>query len=112
MSKADYIANLTRDLAGRNHFGMSLEKLETREAFIAFAQTQLCGGDVGKMNPATLGRIMCSFEIGDVLASKEELCMRITFAGNCEDLLRELVATCLAYKIYHYLKTMKAVYGG
>ena len=40
-----------------------------------------------------------SFEIGDVMASKKDLFNNVSFNGDCEEILRELVSLCLAFAI-------------
>lgn len=111
-----YIKNLTDQLINKNNFDFMFDSIMTRDAenprvflgkakrvFLESVETQLEAGDVGKMNPSTLGEIMSSLEIGDVMVGKEELFKQLHFSGNCEELLRELVATCLAFLIHDRL---------
>lgn len=102
--KKEYIQNLTRELISTNAFGITFQTCATMKDFIKHAKEQLLHKSVREMNPATLGKIMGAFEIGDVLASKQELLGDLFFGGDCEELLRELVATCLAYKTYYHLE--------
>ena len=95
-----YIINLTNTLIGKNRF----EEMRTRftgpalnEKFLEHVQLDLLAGDVRDMNPATLGKILCSLEIGEVMSS--HLGKEVHFNGDCEEMLRELVARALAYVI-------------
>jgi hypothetical protein len=98
-----YIVNLTNDLIRRKHYDIMPPELimtnANRERFRERVKDDLEQEDVRKMNPETLGRILCSLHIGDVMAKKQELIGNLHFAGDCEDLLRELVATALAFVI-------------
>jgi AraC-like DNA-binding protein len=100
----EYIQNLTDNLIARNHYDKVDLKMRGEQNYpnnlVDHIKWDLATGDVRKMNPETLGRIMCSLETGDVMASKKELLVdNLGFAGDCEDLLRELVALCLAFVI-------------
>ena len=92
-----YIVNLTNHLIGKN--GYDKLQLLSRD-FCKHVALDLWSGDVVEMKPAKLGEIMASFEIGDVMASKQELFELANFSGDCEDLLRTLVCACLAYTIW------------
>lgn len=94
-----YIINLTNNLIGKNHYDSVFHRIASNNEFVQHVRTDLFCGDVQDMSPETLGKIMCSFEIGDVMASKNDLFSNITFVGDCEDMLRELVSLCLAYVI-------------
>ena len=96
-----YIVNLTDDLIRRNHYDRVRPErmLGNRVRFVERVKDELETGDIRKMNPETLGRILCSLHIGDVMAAKQEIIGSLHFAGDCEDLLRELVATALAFVI-------------
>lgn len=94
-----YIQNLTDNLIGRNRYCDVRERIEDDHAFLKHVQIDLETGDVAAMRVETLGTIMCSFDIGDVMASKKELFEDTTFSGDCEEFLRQLVALCLAYAI-------------
>ena len=96
--KSQYICNLTDNLIGKNRLASLWEQVPEAD-FMYYARIDLEQGDVRKMRFDTLGKIMCSFEIGDVLASKQELFDNITFSGDCEELLRGLVSVCLTYVI-------------
>ena len=103
--KSHYIPNLMHDLIGKNHYDEAFKKIKDDKKFFEYVKDSLFVGDVQKMNPETLGKIMSSFEDDDVKASKVDLFTNITFGGNeCEKLLRELVAVCLAYLIRDYIK--------
>lgn len=100
-----YIENLTDHLIRKNGYEDILERLDNnKEEFLKFVKLDLEAGDIKDMNPETLGKIMCSLETGDVMASGKELFEKVHFAGNCEEMLRELVALCLAYVIRDRLK--------
>lgn len=92
-----YIVNLTNHLIGKNGYDATFYRIGNLEKFVEHVKTDLEAGDVRAMSPAKLGEIMCSFEIGDVMAGKEELFNGVHFSGDCEELLRELVSLCLAY---------------
>lgn len=94
-----YIVNLTNHLIGKNRFDETSYRIGNLEKFVEHVKTDLEAGDVRTMSPAKLGEIMCSFEIGDVIASKKDLFNGVHFGGDCEELLRELVSLCLAYAI-------------
>ncbi len=95
-----YIVNLTDNLIGKHHFDKMAETMaKDWGGFLNFVKMSLETHDVREMNPETLGKIMCSFEVGDVLANKEQLFQKIYFAGDCEAMLRDLVAVCLAFAI-------------
>ena len=122
-----YIENLVKNLIGKNHYylcmafggwrehkerqeellslskDLDLAKLPTSQSFLTIVKRDLEINDVQQMNPATLGKIMCSLEMGDVMASKEDLFKQVTFDGSCDLMLRELVALCLAYAIRDYI---------
>jgi hypothetical protein len=94
-----YIENLTTNLINKNRFDLVFKKIKDQNRFINFVSMDLQACDISQMNPETLGKIMCSFEIGDVMASKQEIFNGVDFSGDCEEMLREIVSTCLAYKI-------------
>ena len=100
----EYIQNLTDNLIAKNHYDVVDLKLRGEKNYPAslvdHVKLDLAAGDVRKMNPETLGKIMCSLETGDVMANKQELLVdNLGFGGDCEDLLRELVSLCLAFAI-------------
>ncbi len=100
----EYILNLTNNLIAKNHYEQVDLKMRAEQNYpsnlVEHIKWDLAAGDVRKMNPETLGRVMCSLETGDVMASKQELLVdNLGFAGDCEDLLRELVSLCLAFLI-------------
>lgn len=95
MRKNEYITNLTTNLITKNRYDAHPLSAD----FVTHVKDDLEFLDVKSMTPETLGRIMGSFEIGDVMASKKELFEGVTFGGDCEQLLRELVALCLALAI-------------
>lgn len=94
-----YIVNLTNHLIGKNGYDANLYRINNLEKFVEHVKTDLESGDVRTMSPAKLGEIMCSFEVGDVMAGKKDLFNGTHFSGDCEELLRELVSLCLAYAI-------------
>lgn len=91
-----YIVDLTNHLIAKNRYDGAFGELES-VTFLKYVKNDLNFGDVWKMKPETLGKIMCSFEIGDVMACHPG--KEVSFAGDCEDMLREMVALCLAYVI-------------
>lgn len=94
-----YIVNLTNHLIGKNGYDATFYRINNLEKFIEHVKTDLEAGDVRTMSPAKLGEIMCSFEVGDVMAGKKDLFNGTHFSGDCEEFLRELVSLCLAYAI-------------
>lgn len=93
----EYIVNLTNNLIGKNRYDEIFRRMDNRNEFLTHVKFDLDSGDVRDMTPETLGKIMCSFEIGDVLSSHPG--KEVTFSGDCEDFLRETVSLCLAYAI-------------
>jgi hypothetical protein len=96
-----YILNLTNHLIGKYNFDhdrgpMSLGQQHNR---IDYLKIQLETHGLRGMKAETLGKIMSELDIGDVMATKEEIFKHVGFYGDCENLLREVVATCLAYTI-------------
>lgn len=98
-----YIVNLTNNLIGKNRYDEIFYRIGNSDKFVEHVKTDLEAGDVRTMSPAKLGEIMCSFEIGDVTASKEDLFCGVDFGGDCEGMLREIVSLCLAYVIRYRL---------
>lgn len=98
-----YIVNLTDHLINKNKFDELAKRIFEWEVFVKHVEINLSSGDVAQMSPATLGKIMCSFEIGDVMAGKIQLMSRVYFAGDCGELLRCLVSACLAHAIWQRL---------
>lgn len=96
-----YIINLTNQLIGKHAFDR-LDRMNC-DQFIFHVKSVLELVDVHDMKPETLGKVMCSFEHGDVPTSKEGLFRHITYGGDCTRVLRELVAFCLARAIYERL---------
>ena len=94
-----YLVNLTNHLIGKNGYDATFYRIGNPDKFVEHVKTDLEAIDVQAMSPAKLGEIMCSFEIGDVMASKNDLFNGVHFSGNCEEMLRELVSLCLAYAI-------------
>lgn len=99
----EYIKNLTDNLINKNHYDQVDLKMRGQQGYpgnlFDHVKVDLEAGDVRKMNPETLGRIMANLEVGDVMASKKELIDGLHFSGDCEDLLHELVSLCLAFVI-------------
>lgn len=94
-----YIVNLTNHLISKNRYDQIFYKIGNSDEFVRHVKLDLDSDDVQSMSPETLGKIMYSFEIGDVMANKEELFNGVSFSGDCEEMLRELVSLCLAYAI-------------
>lgn len=120
-----YIVNLTDQLIRKHHCDRFYETLseevfwnytldrgmnqrtlkdyddnELRHGFVKHVALDLVGGDVSQMSPKKLGEIMCSFEMGDIRASRDDLMERCSFSGDSEDFLKQLVSVCLAYAIF------------
>ena len=102
--KKTYIHNLIHNLIHKNGYAHLYERLH-RFDFVQHVKNDLYAVDVAEMNPETLGKIMCSFDTGDVMATRQDLFSGVTFGGDCEDFLRELVALCLAYAIWDVIMT-------
>lgn len=94
-----YIVNLTNHLISKNRYDEVYSRIDNVDVFVQHVKVALCCGDVLDMSPETHGKVMDSFEIGDVMASKEELFNGVHFSGDCGEMLRELVSLCLAYVI-------------
>lgn len=103
-----YIVNLTNHLINVNHYDEIWKLRMDSHQFVRDTAADLSVGEVSKMSPSTLGKIMCSFEIGDVMARRSEILEHITFSGDCEDMLRELVSVCLAHAIAGRLEALRA----
>lgn len=95
----EYIVNLTNNLIGKFRYHEMFHRMSSKEEFISHVQHDLAITDVADMSAETLGRILCNLKSGDVWAGKKDLIDRLHFNGDYEDLLRELVAICLAYVI-------------
>ena len=91
----EYIVNLTNNLIRKNRY----DAHPLNRDFIGHVTNDLEFLDVKNMSPETLGKILCSLEIGDVMAGKQELFGALNFSGDCEETLRQFVALCLAYVI-------------
>lgn len=101
-----YIVDLTNYLISRNHLDHAYNILGWEKIpFLKQAAMDLLIGDVAKMNPATLGNIMASFEPGDVRVTRQEIFENIIFSGDCENFLREIVSFCLAAVIFERLNS-------
>ena len=98
-----YIQDLTNNLIGTYRFDEMYSRVLSRNEFVRHVAIDLKIGSVKEMNPETLGKIMCSFGAGDVVASHNDLFRRIQFNGDCGEILREMVALCLAYAILERL---------
>lgn len=94
-----YIVNLTSHLINKNRYDEIFARMNNPSEFLTHIALNLESDDVKDMSPETLGKIMCAFEIDDVMASKKDLFDGTHFSGDCEELLRELVSLCLAYAI-------------
>mgnify|MGYP001593456382 CR=1 FL=1 len=104
-----YIVNLTNHLIDKNdfdevfcHIGFCIDSLDD---FVKHVKINLLHGDVKDMSPGTLGKIMCALEIGDVATTHPG--KEVLFAGDCGEMLRELVSLCLAYVIRDRLNPSK-----
>lgn len=96
-----YIVNLTNNLIRKNRYDELFTKMNKNKPgeFLGHVTFELESQDVRIMSPEKLGTIMCSLEIGDVMAGKKELLESLNFNGDCEETLRQFVALCLAYVI-------------
>lgn len=97
-----YIVNLTDNLIGRHRLDERFRRT-SKSSFVTQVTDILEFDDVKKMNPETLGRVLCSLETGDVAAGKSDLFSRLHFSGDPGETLRELVSICLAYVIHSRL---------
>jgi len=109
-----YIDNLTDNLITKNHYGQVFKKLgdglksDGLTEFIKHVKLDLLSGDVQKMNPKTLVKIMCSSEHDDDNpVYKSTLFASITFSGDFEEMLREMVSLCLAFAIYDRIENYR-----
>ena len=103
-----YIVDLTNNLIGKHLFDELIERLRARGGadshpcvILDHIANILEVTEVQKMNPETLGKIMCSFETNDIAAKNPF--REVSFSGNPGDALRELVSACLAHVIYDRL---------
>jgi hypothetical protein len=104
----EYIQNLIRSLDNKNRYFDLFGRVDGEEKFIDSVKLDLEIGDVRVMKPETLGKIMGAFAADDVMATKEQIFNRVHFCGDCEEFLREIVCTCLAFAIYEYLIGVEA----
>lgn len=116
-----YIQNLTDTLIGKHRFDLVAFRIDIvgskrdRDNFLDHVSDTLVARDVRAMNSETLGKILCSLEVGDVIVGKKELFERLNFSGDCEETLREFVAIALAYVIrdrLHPVVSLVAPYKG
>jgi hypothetical protein len=99
-----YILNLTDQLIRKYRFDDDMGRLLTgwsiaisnESDFLAHVAQMLEFGALKDMTPERLGHVMASFEIGDVMTTKEEIFKHVHFSGDCEDFFRGQVAFCLA----------------
>ncbi len=99
-----YIVDLTDNLIHKNRYDELWDRFckpnfVKETSFLEHVKLDLDSDDVSSMKPETLGRIMSSFGVGNIMATKDEILGSVSFAGDCEAMLRELVALCLAYVI-------------
>lgn len=94
-----YIINLTDHLIGRYNLEQAFGRRKDKETFIEDVKFVLDVDAVGEMTGQRLGHIMSSFEVGDVPATQAELMRYVSFAGDCDGFLRQIVSTSLAYTI-------------
>jgi len=95
-----YIENLTNSLIGKHRFDELFRRRIGETSFVKSVSGTLEVDDVQQMKPETLGRVLCSLEVGDVIFSKKELFDGLHFSGDLGDTLREMVALCLG-KVIH-----------
>ena len=98
-----YIINLTDNLIGKHRLDRKQKFLNGEEVLRKFYEATI-ENDVAQMSPETLGKIMCSLEIGDVMISQEEFRLKCLFWGDGRDMLNILVTFFLARVIYDRLK--------
>lgn len=104
IDKSQYIENLVKYLINKNNYIELFHRVQIGfDEFIGHVKWDLYAGEVKKMNPKTLGQIMCSFQPGEIRVDKDELFEKISFSGDCEDMLRELVSLCLACVIMDHI---------
>ncbi len=98
-----YILNLTNHLISKHRYDEFLTKVNLALTHpnlrIRELRASLEVQALQDMKAETLGKIMRELDIGDVMATKDEIFQHVGFSGDCEDMLRELVATCLAFTI-------------
>ena len=100
-----YIVDLTNDLINRNRFDRVCDYMAGNKAtFLKQATMELLIGDVAQMRPETLGKIMASFEVGDVMVNRQEIFDGVTFSGDSEEFHREVVSFFLAAAIFERLE--------
>ncbi len=97
MRNGMYLKNLTDHLIRKHRYDKVHQNLLTPDQSRSFIKESLGAQVVNEMSPKTLGEIMCSFEIGDIMSAHPG--KEVSFSGDCESMLRELVALCLAYLI-------------
>jgi len=101
-----HIVHLTDYLISKHGFDNLGEVQSTprsRTQFIKHVAIHLEAGELQKMKPSKLGEILGELKLGDMDVSREDLLVNVHFAGDCLNLLRSLVASCLAHVIYERL---------
>lgn len=96
-----YITRLTGNLIGKNNYDNVLRRCRTKQEFISHVRVDLEFGDVAGWTPETLGRVMCSFEPGEIPVV--HLGKEVHFYGDCAAMLREMVSVALAHLIHERL---------
>ena len=99
-----YIINLTNNIIGNHRFDEAVKRLLSRQdenshpdVILDHITTELEVAEIHEMKPETLGKILFSLEIGDVMATNPF--REVSFGGDCEEAFRQLVSRCLAYVI-------------
>jgi hypothetical protein len=100
-----YIVNLTDDLIKRHRLCevyCEFNSLASKPDFIVRAKGRIAAS-ICRMNPCKLGEILGDIENGEVIASKEELLLHVTYRGNMLYTFQDLVAAALAYAVHSRL---------
>lgn len=98
-----YVVSLTNNFIGAFHFDEAY-KLMPLEVFMTFAKQCLLGAsELRDMSDETLGKLMCSFEAGDMRTTKAELFRSVDFDGTSREMVREMAAFYLACAIIERL---------
>ncbi len=99
-----YLIDLTTSLIQKHRFDDDMGRLlsgwsiavSNESEFLAHVAQALEISALWDVTPERLGHMMASFELGEVMATQEEIFKHVRFSGGCKDFLRQQVAFFLA----------------
>lgn len=93
-----YIKDLVSNLIGENPDWKEIFQRDPQK-FRSGLKNLIRVFHVDDMNAATLGRILCSFQLGEVEVNNLDIFTEVRYSGRMDDYLRELVSFCLAHVV-------------